>query len=401
MDGPVAAAPAAPPAAAATRPVVLAVDDAADSLRLLRLRLHHAGMEVHTCSSARQAMEVLQKKLPDLIILDVRMPGMDGYEMCRVLKAHEATRDIPVLFLTDNALTEDRVQGFEVGGHDYLTKPVDEQELIVRVRAALHVKRLQDELKAQLALQQEQLQARLQAQERVSNLQQAMVTAHWQKLFGQLAASLAHEINNPLAAALGSVQLMMVEEGLREDLRDRLHLADLSLRRAAENLRRLLLIAHPARHPSVVSLAQLAEDIAALSNLEIVVHNITLRLALDPACQWKGMPSELGRALLYLLNNAIEAVSGRPDPEITVKVERDSQRQFIRVSDNGAGISEAARAHIFEPFFTTKGPPHTGAGLYLANAIVKAANGVIEFRSPAEGAVTEFTINLPQNVNNA
>jgi signal transduction histidine kinase len=396
------ATPVAPPAVPAAepevRPVVLAVDDTPDSLRLLRLRLHHAGMEVHTCASGRQAIEFVQKRLPDLMIVDVSMPGMDGYELCRVVKGHEATRDIPVLFLTANALTEDRVQGFEVGGHDYITKPVDQQELIGRARAALKVKQAQDQLKAQMAVQDQQLQVQAQLQQRVNSLQQGMMAAHWQKLFGQLSGSLAQEINSPLTAASSSVQLLLVEEGLRDEFRDRLRLADVNLRRVSEKLRRLLLIGQPARQPRAVYLAQLVEDVAALIQFELVGRNIQLHLDLDPTCDWKGMPSELARALLYLLNNAIEAVSDRPDATITVKVDKNSDRQFIRVRDNGPGVEEAFAKKVFEPLFTTKGPPHTGAGLYLANAIVKAANGTIECRSPAEGASTEFTISLPLNV---
>ena len=128
------------------------------------------------------------------------MPGMDGFELCRRVKANPATADVPVLFLTANTEMEDKLRGLEAGGHDYLNKPVDQHELVARTRAALRVKQLQDELKKKLELQQQ-----------INRLHQGMLSEHWQKTLGQLAASLAHEINNPLAVALGTVQLLGFE----------------------------------------------------------------------------------------------------------------------------------------------------------------------------------------------
>src|SRR6185369_1127533 len=136
-------------------------------------------------------------------------------ELCRRIKAEEKTRDLPVLFLTAKFETEDKVRGLEVGGHDYLSKPIDQQELLARTRSALRVKQLQDRLKEQLQLQ-----------DQVNRLHQGMLSEHWQKTLGQLAASLAHEINNPLAAALGSVQLICMDESLGENTQNRLQIID-------------------------------------------------------------------------------------------------------------------------------------------------------------------------------
>ena len=110
------------------RPKILAVDDQLDSLRLLQLRLQSVGMECLTCSSGPAALSFLEKHLVDVIILDVMMPGMDGFEVCRRLKANEQTRDIPVLFLTARLDPADRIRGLEAGGHDYLSNPTDQQE---------------------------------------------------------------------------------------------------------------------------------------------------------------------------------------------------------------------------------------------------------------------------------
>jgi two-component system, NtrC family, sensor kinase len=368
----------------AVRPKILAVDDQLDSLRLLQLRLQSVGMDCVTCSSGPAALALLEQHPVDVIILDVMMPGMDGFEVCRRLKANPQTRDIPVLFLTARLEPADRIRGLEAGGHDYLSKPTDQQELLARTRAAIRVKRLQDQLKEQLLLQQ-----------RLNQLQEDMLGDHWDKTFGQLAASLAHEINNPLAAAMGSVQLLGLDTELREDVRKRLTAIEQSLQRVGKKLRSLLLIAHTHRQPQLISLTQLVEDLAALANYHAVAQKISIVTDIRDQAEWQGCQTELARAVLYVLNNAIEAVAGQKGGQVTIRVETTGDRPTLRIRDNGPGIPATVQARIFDPFFTTKAPPHNGAGLYLANRIIKAAGGALEFCSPATDAATEFSISLP------
>src|SRR6185369_12905325 len=288
-------------------------------------------------------------------------------ELCRRIKSQEKTKDLPVLFLTAKFETEDKVKGLEVGGHDYLSKPVDQQELLARTRSALRVKQLQDRLKEQLQLQ-----------DQVNRLHQGMLSEHWQKTLGQLAASLAHEINNPLAAALGSVQLIAMEEGLNSTLLGRLQVVDRSLQRAGQKLRSLLLIAQTGRQSQKVSLAQVMQDILTVINFQVVMSRVTITFdSTDSQCEWYGNPSELARAVLYVLNNAIEALQNIPNPTIRVEIRTSGDRNVIRISDNGVGIPSEMRERVFEPFFTTKPPPHNGIGLYLGREIITAAGGTI------------------------
>ena len=381
-----AASESAAPATPARKPRVLAVDDQRDALRLLQIRLQNAGMECFTCSDGVSALQFLEKELVDLVILDVMMPNLDGYEVCRRIKAQERTKDIVVLFLTARYEMQDKVRGLEVGGHDYLTKPIDQPELIARTRSALRVKQLQDQLKEQINLQK-----------RVNQLHQEMLGEHWQKTLGQLAASLAHEINNPLAAALGSVQLLSMEEHLDPNTLNRLQIIDSSLQRAAQKLRSLLLVAQNSRHPMNVSLAQLIEDLLTTVNFQVVINKINLRSNLPANCDWIGRPSELARAILYLLNNAIEAVAGRAEPSVEVRLQPAGDLHHIIISDSGPGIPPEMREEVFKPFFTTKAAPHYGVGLYLAREIVKSFGGSVQVGTPASGVGTEFTVTLPRN----
>ena len=347
---------------------VLAVDDQRDALRLLQIRLQNAGMECFTCADGASALQFLEKEPVDIVILDVMMPNMDGYEVCRRIKGHERTKDIIVLFLTARFEMQDKIRGLEAGGHDYLTKPVEQSELLARTRSALRVKQLQ-----------------------------AQLGEHWQKTLGQLAASLAHEINNPLAAALGSVQLLCMDENLDANTLNRLQIIDSSLQRAGQKLRSLLLIAQNSRHAITVSLAQLLEDLLTMVNFQVVINKINLRSNLPASSDWIGRPSELARALLYLLNNAIEAVGGRPEAYVDVRLQTAGDTHRIHIADNGPGIPPELQEQVFRPFFTTKPAPHNGVGLYLAREIIKSFGGSIHIAIPSGGKGTEIIVTLPKN----
>jgi two-component system, NtrC family, sensor kinase len=376
----------APPVSAEHKARVLAVDDQRDALRLLQIRLQNAGMECFTCSDGLSALQFLEKELVDIVILDVMMPNLDGYEVCRRIKASERTKDIIVLFLTARYEMQDKIRGLEVGGHDYLTKPVEQAELLARTRSALRVKQLQDKLKEQLHLQKT-----------INQLHQEMLGEHWQKTLGQLAASLAHEINNPLAAALGSVQLLCMDENLDPNTLTRLQIIDSSLQRAGQKLRSLLLIAQNSRHAITVSLAQLLEDLLTMVNFQVVINKISLRSNLPASSEWIGRPSELARALLYLLNNAIEAVGGRPEAFVDVRLQTTGDLHRITIADNGPGIPADLREQVFRPFFTTKPAPHNGVGLYLAREIIRSFGGTIHIATPPNGQGTEIIVSLPKN----
>lgn len=365
------------------QPQILAVDDQPDSLRLLQIRLETGGMKCHAFADGAAALEWLEDHAVDAIILDVMMPHMDGYEVCRRIKSNPKVKDVPVIFLTAKLESADKVRGLEIGGHDYLSKPVQQQELLARTRAAVRVKQLQDELKEKLKLQNE-----------VHALHRGMLSQHWMKTLGQLAASLAHEINNPLAAALGNVQLLRMRPGLEDEIKRPLEVVDQSLQRAGHKLRSLLLIAQVGHHPQEIELHHLLQDLVTVVNFNAVMNKVTITTSLDSTCRWAGIPGELARALLYILNNAIEAVQGIQEPHVQISLEKTDSGSSITVADNGIGVDEDIKNRIFEPFFTTKSP-HQGVGLHLALQIIRKAGGSITVNSPEHGWSTLVRINLP------
>lgn len=402
------------------RPRILAVDDTPEALRQLRDCLKTLNADCFSCGSGASAMEFLSKEMVDLAIVDVSMPGMDGFEVCRAIKHGEHTKDIPVILLTGDIKTEDTHRGIELGAFDYLTKPVDQHECTVRVHAALQMKQVLDELHVQLLAPDEQRRAHTELQQKISDFQQGMTTTHWQKRFGQLSASFIDDIHAPLAQALAGIQNLMVDDRIKDDLRQQLFSLHTQFRKINDHMRRLLTVAVYSRRAHLMRPAEVVSDMTKLLEPEFSYYGIHLTLNLDPTVEWWGMRSEISRAILYLLQNAIEALTERgpailrrrmeddaeeeqrhEDPNkvhsISVKVEILNPRVVIRIADNGPGIPKELHDRIWDPHFTTKTPPHTGAGLHLARAIVHAAGGEIELQSPGPDCSTQFSILLPIN----
>ena len=126
---------------------ILIVDDVLDNLSILGHFLQQSGLEISVARTGEKAFELVAQNKPDLILLDIMMPGMDGYEVCRRLKADASTKDIPIIFITALSGTEDMMRGFSVGGVDYITKPFHEREVVCRITTQLKLKKAQDEIK--------------------------------------------------------------------------------------------------------------------------------------------------------------------------------------------------------------------------------------------------------------
>ncbi|MBL6764180.1 MAG: hybrid sensor histidine kinase/response regulator [Verrucomicrobiae bacterium] len=398
---------------------ILAVDDTAKDLRELRDALKATRAEVFTSQNGRSALEFLKSNMVDLIVLDVLMPEMDGYEVCRAIKHDRRTMDIPVIFVSGNVHTEDRERGLEVGAWDYISKPVDPDEVRIRIRNALEIKHARDKLKVSQIIPADQVKEQLQLQQRMVEFQQGMMTTHWHKRFGQLAANFLEELKHPLTSALGNIRMLMVDDRIESRHRDKLAMVYAHFRKVEEMLKRLLNISERVPHPQIVHVAEVVNDAVQLLNLELRYYDIKTVIQLDPTTQVVGMPSEIGRAVIYLIHNAIEAVTYRPriyseftndedaevadmtqpdvkNPEIRIIVEAEEGQVDIHVMDNGPGIDERNLEKIFDSNFTTKSAPHTGAGLHLARGIVRAAGGELVVFSPNREAMTQFTIALPQ-----
>ena len=171
---------------------ILIVDDDENNIFLIRCFLEKENFQVTEALSGLKALEMVHHgPHPDLIILDIMMPEMDGYEVCRRLKENEETRPIPVIMLTAKNTTEDMVKGLNIGASDYITKPVNFDELTARIRTHLRIKKLEKEL-----IRKEKLESIL-----------------------QMSIAIRHEINNPLTGILGVSELLTADEEMPKSRR--------------------------------------------------------------------------------------------------------------------------------------------------------------------------------------
>lgn len=397
---------------------ILVVEDSLLMRRLLCKHLQQWHYEVLEAEDGRQAWELLQAQSVPLVLSDWIMPEMDGLELIRRIRARERPEYVYIILLTSKSEKEDLVRAMEAGADDFLVKPVDPEELRVRVREGERIIRLEHAL----ATQNKQLR----------DTQAALVQSEKLASLGQLAAGMAHEINNPVAFINNNLTVLRREvqtlmEILQKYQQGRETLAQQAPELAAElakmeedyeidwiqeNLPRLFSssLAGLSRVRDIVKnlrdFARLDEarfdDIdlnAALeSTLEIVRHEIKQKdIALKT--NFGKLPpvyccsGKINQVFLNLLVNAIQASSA--GGEIEVGTRADDENAVVEVEDHGTGIDPENLPRIFEPFFTTKPVGQgTGLGLAISYGIVRDHGGKIEVDSEL-GRGSLFRVVLP------
>ncbi|OCR00751.1 hybrid sensor histidine kinase/response regulator [Oscillatoriales cyanobacterium USR001] len=421
-----------------TKGNILIVDDTQDNLRVLSSILIEYGYKVRVAINGNLALKGVEASSPDLILLDINMPEMNGYEVCQKLKSSEKHRDIPIIFLSSLDETNDKVKAFKFGGVDYITKPIEIEEVLVRIENHLTIGRLQQQLKKQNALLQESEASQRQKSEDLQlalrNLQETqaqLVQSEKMSALGQVVAGIAHEINNPITFLSGNLNqltqytsnlLILIElyqkalpslpediEKIQEEIDFEFFKSDLpkiltSMNTGANRIRDIVL--------SLRTFSRLGEsecksvDIHAgldstLMILQYRLNESQLRSAIQVAKEYGSLPlvecwaSQVNQVFINILYNAIDALelkfqnnsSFRQNsvvdvpktavPTITIRTEIiNSQQVAISIADNGIGMTEEVRKCVFDPFFTTKDVGSgKGLGLTICYQIIVDTHG--------------------------
>lgn len=418
---------------------ILLVDDTPTNLAVLSESIQHQGWTTLFATDGETAIEQAEYAQPDLILLDVMMPGLDGFETCRQLKANAKTAEIPIIFMTALSDTVDKVTGLKLGAVDYITKPFQQEEVVARVDMHLRLHQMNRQLEQRVELRTAELTKALHD---LKQTQVHLVQSEKMSSLGQMVAGIAHEINNPVNFIYGNLKpaqdyfqdlIGLVEHYQEcypdptEELKEHLEQLDLafvtedayklleSLKIGADRIRQIVLSLRNFSRLDEADMKSVEVHHGIDSTLLILQHKLRIASSNQPIEVVKQYgelpkvecyPSQLNQVFMNVIANATDAFEEQHEaaaggisilPRITISTEfLPDQQVRIQISDNGPGISEVARAKLFDPFFTTKPVGKgTGLGLSISHQIVvdKHKGSIVCQSVPGQG--TCFTIMIP------
>jgi len=408
---------------------ILIVDDNPTNLSVLSQALKRSNYKVRVAVTGEDAIAQVERIPPVLILLDIQMPGISGFETCRRLKANPETQNIPIIFMTALADASSKMQGLSLGAVDYITKPFEQEEVLARVKIHWELKQLRDALEQRVIEQTAALQ-----QKQTMLVQQEKLSA-----LGEIVAGVAHELNNPISFIVSNIK--PAQEYL-SDIKDLLVLyqqeysqptsiiqqkiAEMDLEFVLSDFSKLLnsMELGTERIKDISSLLrnytrsdadiQVRIDIheALETNLLLLKHRLIDqgdRPAIKVVKNYSNIPcvpcypGPIQQVFMNILANAIDALEEFWEQEkrsleikITTEVSYKHNYVTIRIADNGLGMSESVREHLFEPLFTTKGVDKgTGLGLSISQEIIEEKHGGNLFCISSIGQGTEFVIEIP------
>lgn len=415
----------------------LVIDDSTAFLKNIEMQLERGlpELEVVKAYDGKQGIELAKSEKPDVILLDLIMPVMDGLETCERLKNDDETKWIPIIMMT-GMRSEDGplAPALEVGADGYLYKPFAHQEMIALVKVMLRIKRTEDALRAREASLLEEVDVRTE-ELKISNdllsvrgqLIERSITQQTQELIqkerlaqvGILAAGIAHEINNPTTFISSNIQTFKmywkyIEDALsacecpsiKENERiDKIIFGMPNIISGMENgVSRISSIVSQIKNYSskesanfrFVSLKEVVDSAVQLTWNQIKHHLKLAKELPEDLPSVYGSAQMLSQVVVNLLMNAAEAFKEKQVyGEVTIKAELDDKKVVMWVRDNGPGMDQESLSKIFDPFFTTRrGAGGTGLGLFVSYGIVNGHNGELSVESEL-GQGTCFTIKLP------
>lgn len=364
------------------KPYILAVDDEQLNLELLRFILERNNFHFEGTSDDDHFFELLEQRRPDLILLDVIMPRIEGFELCEKLKKIRKFKDIPVIFLTGKVNVKDKVRGFEVGGVDYVTKPFNEQELLARIQAHVELTRAKNQIERQ-----------------AKNLKQS------NDLKDRMFSIIGHDLRSPLSAAKLKMDFIMRgiidpkdDKFLDETVFDLLKTMD----EALNLLQNLLGWAKSESDqiqmiPEKLDLNELVEQTFRLLKLGSDHKNIEMQNNIPQGIFTFADNNMIKTVLRNIVSNAIKFTPVEGTIKINSKLGKN--RVVVEIVDNGNGIPKEDIKKILNPneHFSklgTEKEPGTGLGLILCQNFVQKNGGILKIKSEL-GKGSTFYFDLP------
>ena len=414
---------------------ILIVDDTPTNLGVMVGHLEAQGYRVLIAQDGEERLQRAELTHPDVILLDVMMPGLSGFEVCRKLKSRSSTREIPVIFMTSLTDTRDKVAGFAAGAVDYVTKPLQADEVIARIEThlKLHAAQIQlEEHNTLLAMYREDLEGQVadrtaalhesnrrlraevaereRAEQQVRRLNEELEmrvaerTAQLSAANRELQAfaySVSHDLRAPLRAVTGHATRLMelARSRLGDEERHCLERISDNTERMSALIEDLLTYARagqPAVHAEPVALEPLVRQLTEACAARIAASGATLEVA-SPLAVPLGDPTLIGQILANLLDNALTYRRPEVAPRIRLAATADDGMVLLQVADNGIGIAPAYHGRIFEVFerlHSADEYPGNGLGLAIAAKAARLMGGEVGVESSL-GEGSTFTVSLP------
>lgn len=428
---------------------ILIVDDTPSHLRLLEVILASQGYTVRPALNGEFALANAKTEPPDLILLDIKMPKMSGYEVCEQLKADPRTREIPVIFISALQEVFDKVKAFSIGAVDYIPKPFESQEVLARVATHMGLRNLQKRLGEKNVELEQEITERKRAEEalhklnneledrvetRTSQLQEAnralqetldtlkrtqeqLVQSEKTALLISLVAGVAHEVNNPVGIGVTAAShleqktqeleaLYQANQMKRSDLERYLSTATevagmilKNLHLAAERIQSFknMAVDQASGEKRRFNLKRYIDDVllSLRPKLKRTKHQVTIHCRED--IEIKSYPGAFSQIISNLVLNSLQhGFEDQEQGEILLEIQQQDETLLITYSDNGKGMEEEYAAKIFDAFFTTK-RDQGGSGLgmnIVHNLVTRKLQGQITCES-TPGSGTTFTIQVP------
>ena len=381
---------------AAAPGTILVVDDTPTNLRVVVECLEGLG---HTVLIAQDGEEGLQRAAfmrPDLILLDVLMPGMDGLETCRRLKRAEATQGIPVIFMTALSSLEDKIAGFQAGAVDYISKPLEVHELAARITTHLQLHALQRLRERQNARLRHEVAERLRAeQELVESIDGIRHASN----------AIAHDLRTPLAALRARLEAVLINALPADEVLGEVEAALGDVDGVIDMFNALIRLAEidaGVRRSGFVllDLAAVANEAAEFYRPMAELRGIDLQVDLAPLPSTPGDPQLLAQAIGNLLDNAIKFSGAGSTVQVTAHHADGEEGIAIAVRDHGPGIADADKPKVVQRFYRgdqSRATPGAGLGLALVAAVARLHGGRLELGDNVPGLVATLHVASREN----
>jgi len=387
-----------------TQAKILVVDDTLTNVKLLVAMLESQNYAVITADSGNKAMAQLTKEKPDLVLLDVMMPGLNGYQVCQRIRENSPTTLLPVIMVTALDPAKERVNGIEAGADDFLTKPINPVELLARVRSLLRIRELHNAVQAQasqLAEWNKELQTKLEQETKLAEV-------------ARMLGGIGHDIKNMLMPILSGAWLLQGElsehfthlpksqareaKSSQEMSNEIIDMVRNNARRIQNEMRDIADCVKGLSSPPQFSLCQLAEVVSqVIETLRFLAkeNGISLRTeGLDDLPPIQADEPRLFKLFYNLINNAIPEVPVGGSITIQGRTSAADNRVVLSVVDTGRGMPQEVRESLFTTGAISTKPGGTGLGMKIVKDIVDVHKGSITVESQ-KGVGTTFHLHFP------